>query len=724
MTILFKNDWNDYPSAVVDYNTSNKSFLKLVSVYKRMGIVNCEFILALMQPELSGVDPFDENLDAETKYKIAMECRYNPWYFFREVCRIPPTSGNVPVRFKANRGNIALYWCFFNHVDFALLQPRQTGKSVSTDCLMTGIINLWASNTTVNLITKDLALRNANVQRLKEIRNLLPEYIYYPNALDADNSELITNLRLVNRYKTAVGRNDKIAADKLGRGLTVPIMHFDELCYINMIELSLPVALSSGSAARDEAKAEDQPYGNIFTTTAGNINSRDGGYAYRFMTGGMPWDEFLFDIPNRKKLERVVEKGSTGTKPLIYGAFNHRQLGRSDEWLYGKLRETASHGELADRDYFNIWTTGTEGSPMSSEDKQKLKNGEMDPLWTQITEDGYAIRWYIPADQIQARLAGGSFILGTDPSEALGQNNDATGLVLLDAYTHDVVMTGRFNETSIDRLSLFIAQLLIQYPTITFIPERKSTGSSILEVLFVQLPQAGIDPFKRIYNRIVDEPEKHESEFKEIQKPLSSRSYYFYDRYKRYFGFVTAGAGKHARDVLYVDSLRTALQLGAKRVYDKTLVNELLSLTIRDGRIDHSKGNHDDMVVSWLLTHWFCTKARNLSYYGIKANQIFSIAQVDEEGMSPEELYRQQVKRHHMEEFNELVEEFKKCTDHMMVLKLEAKLRQISKYVDVQEATGVGIDAMIKHAQEERQRKTKMNRGGTNNPYSMVRLAA
>jgi hypothetical protein len=708
--ILFKSDWERFPTAIVDYQTSNESFKRLVYLYKQMGIDNAEFILALYQPELVGVDPFDPNLSRDMKMRVALECQYNPWYYFREVARVPPNAGTVPVKFKANRGNIAAYWSFFNHIDFGLLQPRQTGKSVSTDVLMTGIVNLWASNTTINLITKDLALRNNNVERLKEIRNLLPDYIYYPNRLDADNSELITNLKRGNRYKTSVGRNDKIAADKLGRGLTVPIMHFDELAYINLVEISLPVALSSGSAARDEAKEANQPYGNIYTTTAGNINSRDGAFAYKFMTGGAVWDEHYFDLPDQPTLAKVVDKNSTGLKPLIYGAFNHRQLGRTDEWLYGKLRESASEGELADRDYFNIWTTGTEGTPLNAEEKAALKSSEREVEHMEISGEGYALRWYVPHHQIEARMASGFYIIGSDPSEALGADNDATTLVITDAYTHDVVCTGRYNETNLTTFAMWLVKLLVRFPNTVFIPERKSSGKGILDTLMIQLPLHGIDPFKRIYNRIVDEPETYKTEFKEIQRPVNSRPVYFYDKYMRYFGYNTSGSGKHARDNLYGDALKGALRLGGKRVHDKTLIGELLSLTIRNGRIDHSAGNHDDMVIAYLLTHWFCTKARNLDYYGIDQLKVFSAAVVNVEEMTTKERYQQGIKQQNLEVFNDLIAQLKDAQDPMIINKLEIKIRQMSSKVDLQDAGGVGIDAMIRQAQEERNRRSKLKR--------------
>lgn len=708
--ILFRSDWKKYPTAIVDYNTSNESFLHLVYLYKKMGVENCEFPLALYQPELSGVDPYDENLSREMKLKISMEATYNPWYFFREVCRIPANSGTVPIQFKANRGNIALYWCFFNHIDFGLLQPRQTGKSVSTDCLMNGLINLWARSTTINLITKDIALRNNNVERLKEMRDLLPDYIYYPNRMDADNSELITNLKWGNRYKTSVGRNDRIAADKLGRGMTVPILHFDELAYINLIGASLPVALSSGSAARDEADDAGQPWGNIYTTTAGNINSRDGGYAYEFLTGGLPWSENLFDVSDQKRLAKIVDKGSSGDKPLIYAAFNHRQLGKSDKWLLRKLKETASKGELADRDYMNIWTTGTEGSPLTEEDKKAIQSSLGEPAYVELTEEGYALKWYIPQHEIAERMANGKFIMGIDPSEALGKNNDATGMVILDARTHDVICTGRYNETNLTTLTMFFTGLMERYENILLIPERKSSGSSMIDMMLIGMPRRGMDPFRRIYNRIVDDPDGMRTEYQEIQKPLSSRPAYFYDRYKRYFGYNTAGSGRNSRDALYSGALNSGVRIGGRRVYDQTLGNEMLSLTLRNNRIDHQRGNHDDMVISWLLAHWFCTQGRNLIFYGVDALSVFVDAETHTEEMTRGELYQRCRKQQQQKEFHKLVEELQEAEDPFVVSKLEMRLRKLSQTVDHEETGGVGIDAMIQQAREERGRKVKLQR--------------
>lgn len=729
--LLFKDDWRRFPTAVVDYNTSNTSFLRLVKLYKKMGIDNCEFPLALMQAELSGVDPFDPNLTPELKMKIAMECRYNPWYYFREVARLPSNAGDVPIRFKANRGNIALYWSFFNHVDFALIQPRQTGKSGSTDSLTVGLTYIWASNTTINLITKDTKLKNSNVERLKEIRNLLPDYIHPTNPLDADNSDLLTCIRLGNKYKTAVGRNDKISADKLGRGMTVPIMQFDEVPYISLIEYSLPVALSSASAARDQAKEANQPYGNIFTTTPGSILTRDGKWAHQFLTSGAVWSEHYFDLPNEQVLHEVVDKGATGLKPLIYGAFNHRQLGKDDAWLLQKLRDSASSGELADRDYFNIWTADSTGSPFDEETRARIARSESEPLYVEINNYRYVLRWQIPESQIAARLASGKYVLALDPSEGLGGDNDAMGLLLYDVETAEVLMGSRVNETNIEQYANFLADFLVKYPTVTFMFERKSTGLSILDSMIIALNTLGIDPFKRIYNRIVDEKDDFVEEYRRLQVPVSQRQVSFYTPYKRYFGFNTSSSGRHSRDSLYGEIMMSAVRYGAHVIKDKELINEFFTLIVKDGRVDHAKGAHDDMVIAYLLAHWFCIKGQNLFHYGIAPGSVLTKARYVDD-ISPMERRRMERNAEKRETFNNLLELLKSTKDNMAISRIEMQLRRLSQEIDFGEDTGgVGIDAMIKQAVDERSRQQRLSRfnspaggnGGYNGGFGFRRIA-
>jgi L-rhamnose mutarotase len=244
--ILFKKDWKNYPSAIADYNTKNKSWVRLAAVYKQMGIENYNFHLALHNPLLVGVDPFDKNLTNDMIIMITEEAFSNPWYVLRELIRIPPLAGPDPVMLSANRGNISLFWLFFNHITTMLIQPRQTGKSVSTDSLMVTLLGILTLNTDINLLTKDDDLRVKNVNRIKSLLNLLPYYLNLRTKKDTFNTEKITINRLGNTYHTNVAQPSPRAALNLGRGMTIAINQIDEIAFVKNISVTLPAMLAAG----------------------------------------------------------------------------------------------------------------------------------------------------------------------------------------------------------------------------------------------------------------------------------------------------------------------------------------------------------------------------------------------------------------------------------------------------------------------------------------------
>jgi len=245
--ILFYEDWfkpENY-SAIVDTKTKNKSFLRIAGLFKRMGLKNHAFMLALHNPELQGIDPHSEDLTTEQKIAIAIEVKTNPWYYFREVMNVPPPAGSKPIMFKANRANIATIWLALNHITSYLIQPRQTGKSLTGDGLDSYMLNIAAMNANMSLVTKDEKLRTKTSLQVRELIDLLPPYLKLLSKKDIKNNERITVKALGNSMNLYVGRNDKKAADNLGRGMTSPIVRIDEFAYIYNIQITLPVLLAS-----------------------------------------------------------------------------------------------------------------------------------------------------------------------------------------------------------------------------------------------------------------------------------------------------------------------------------------------------------------------------------------------------------------------------------------------------------------------------------------------
>jgi hypothetical protein len=244
--IKFKEDWyKKHPEAIIDLKTANRSFVRIAGLYKRMGIENHAFMLALHDPDLQGVDPHDQELSRELKLKIAIEIKVNPWYWFREVMVVPSSASSKRIQFRANRANIATLWLAFNHITGYLIQPRQTGKSLTGDGLDAYMLNTGASNSDISLITKDEKLRIKTSLQVRELISLTPKYLQLLSKRDIKNNERITVNAIGNSMNLYVGRNDKKAADNLGRGMTSPFVRIDEFAYIYNINITLPTLLAA-----------------------------------------------------------------------------------------------------------------------------------------------------------------------------------------------------------------------------------------------------------------------------------------------------------------------------------------------------------------------------------------------------------------------------------------------------------------------------------------------
>lgn len=720
MTILYASDWLKYPNAIIDTKTKNVSFLRLAAVYRAMGVQNHAFILSLLNPALQGVDPYDPELTIEQMAMVAVECRLNFWYYIREVARAPAIGGSGSTFVEANRGNVAAWWLFLNHVMFTLIQPRQTGKSFSIDELMVWLLDIGCLNTKINLLTKDDTLRRANIVRIKEIRAEMPFYLCQQTGKDANNTEELTVMSLGNRYTTHVPQSSPKRALNLGRGLTTGIFHIDEPPFQPNIGIALPAALAAMGAAIDKAKAEGAPYGVMFTTTAGKKDDRDGKWFYNFILAKSAiWTEKFFDCANQDALEKMIRSNTRGGEVMVNLTFNHRQLGKTDQWMLSKLEGSLQSGDDANRDYFNMWTAGSQSHPLPIHILERIANSMQEVAFAEISgAAGYIIRWYLHEDEIQARMNSGRYILGMDTSEASG--GDDISLVIIDVETLEVVACGTFNETNLFTFSQWVANLLIRFPTVTAMIERRSTGQMLLDHLLIHLPDAGVDPFKRLFNTIVQDYEESPDNYREIRTPMNRRDPSVYVRFKKSFGYATSGSGLMSRNNLY-SHLHFAGKKAADVVRDQTLIEQINGLITKNGRIDHDDGQHDDMVIGWLLCMWFMTQGKNMSHYGIDTKLIMAQLGGDqfEEPAVKFERMKQLGLRTKMQELSDVISSTR---DDYIVMRLEQEMRLVASQMIYEEGEIVSVDELVRQAKEKRRFRreaqvSQYNQNASNHPF-------
>lgn len=676
--ILYGKDYRKFPGVILDTKTSNESFLKIASIYKKMGIENHAWPLALLDRRLQGIDPRNPELTQEVKIAISTECYLNPWYYFREVSLVPAAAGAEPLRYRANRGNMALYWLFFNGITVMLVQIRQTGKSVSSDALMVYLMCVRLGGTKLQLVTKDDTARIKNLESIKDMETLLPEYMRHRRPDDRANTERITIKNLGNSYQGYVANRSEKIAFNLGRGMTSPTMQFDEVSSLPNNEIILGAALPAGGEARTQARAAGDPCGTILTTTAGPKNTKEGQYAFQLSQTSAIWSEAMLDSKNISDLERAVRGASAVKKLRVYCEFDHLQLGRTNAWLARTIEDAETSGDAADADFFNLWGEAAEGGPIEKTDVERIKAGTRPDDFTDISKiNMYISRWYVPSDLQSEEMAQNDHVLAIDTSDMVGHDDSAVHLSNMS--TGATTCCGTYNESNLILLAEWVLYFLIKYPRVTCIIERKSSGPAIIDYIILGLVAKGINPFTRLWNTVVNSAHENPKALDEVLRasPGSSALTELCTKHKKGIGFSTSGFGITARSELYGETLRLAATNVGHLVYDRKVANQICALVILNGRVDHPKGGNDDCVTAWLLSYWFTTRGRNLQHYGIKTRSLLSGVNIKSHEDRDLAAARKAQQDDCMAEINYLQARYERESDFMVRARIMSKINRI-----------------------------------------------
>lgn len=703
--ILYANDWIKYQTQPhVHYETPNESFREMAAKYDDMGVRNCLFHLSLFNRTLIGVDPHSPNLTQQQKAAIAIECTQNFWYFIREVIRIPVKGIDGGISYIANRGNLALSWLYLCHIDTFLIQPRQTGKSVSTDCLMLWLIYFGSTNNSYSLITKG-DLRAENIKRIKGMRDMLPSYLIVRDKKDPDNSEWIGYANLKNNYKASIAQGNETAANNLGRGITTATIHIDEGPFLSFIDVTIPAALNATTNARRYAEMNGTPHGNIFTTTAGRRDSREGKYFFGILQKAAPWTEIYLDCVNFIELSELIMNNSGSAAPAINITMSHRQLGYTDEWLRKVIAQNQNTKDSAERDYLNRWTSGNLTSPLSIALNEKVTSSMREVVWEEITKQKFIIRWYISKRDVEANKHLTHYVIGMDTSDAT-TTGDGITVVIRDIRDMGVVGVMNFRNTNLVPVSQMVAELLFTHVNSTLVIER-NRAQGLIDHLLIELPKRGVDPFKRIYNTLVNDQTVRRAEFTELtQTSLGQRTQEFYDSKRTCFGFWT---GAQTRSLLYGTVLQESAKQTGYLVRDAELISQITGLVAKNSRVDHKSNSHDDLVIAWLLTYWFITEARHHDYYGINVGQVLSVKERTQTFSPQEEAWMDQQERYR-EELAEIMDQLKTTSNPMLLSRLEKKLVFIKSKIVATDEAAVTVDQLLQEAKEARALKARTER--------------
>ena len=596
--------YSDVNNIFYDWETSNVSFLQVAADLKKLGIKNNMFFLRLYDKGLQGIDPHGPiaAMTPELIQRIMAECIRNPWYYLREVCRIPDQGNSNGIPYKLNRANLAATWCFVNNIDHYLTIPRQVGKTQSIIANLTWAYLFGTSNSSFAFFATSQELASENLERLKAQRELLPPFLRLREecVIDAilgtrdneiDNVRKIYNPLTKNTIVTKPKASSKEAAIKLGRGNTLPITYSDETEFTDYIDEIIKASGPAFSTASENAKRNGAAYCRIFSSTPGDLDSAAGQAAQRILDKTCRWTESFYDLGPEKSKEIIAANSENN---ICYIEYHYTQLGLGEEWFRKLCALVNGDPTAIKRELLLQRIRGSKDSPFSEEDLMAIQ--EIKPV---VIEEHYIMDIY-QLNVYKTLRKEFPYLVGVDV--ATGVNNDSTAVSVVNPYTLQVDAEFRSPIMSYPDLKRFLYQLVKKYiPNAVLCIEKNHGGDSVIQDLRETVLNRNL--YHSMSKDLVDDNNAKITNG-HIEREVERR---------RSFGVFT---GKNSR-ALMIDLLFLTVQENKDRITSHFIIDDILKLVRKNGKVQAAVGEHDDSIMSYLIALYVYTYGKNLNRWGI-----------------------------------------------------------------------------------------------------------
>ena len=593
-------------------STTNKSFLEMHQYLQDMGIRNNKFMLVLLDPDLARIDPYDPNLSTVYKTKVLKECLFNPWYFFREVVRIPDSGQNNGIKFELTRGNMALLFCLMMNINTYLEMPRQTGKTMSSLCWYLYLFNFGTANAEMSFLNKKMEDSTNNLATMRAVRELLPSYLKMDQAFAPDGTKIRgkSNVQSMqhpvnnNRIRTVPSARNKVAAASLMRGRTTPIIYIDEYGFIPYNSIIYTNMVPAFNTASNNAKRNGTPYGMLITSTPGMLTTDEGIEAFNLKEAATPFSERWYDL---SRLEIAEILASNTNSSFVYIRFSYQQLGKSEEWFKKVCIDMRKDWDAIRREILLEWSHSSANSPFRAEDLDIIKGLLRHPINTVLMLNKYELKIFEKVDLRNPP------IMGVDVSG--GYQRDSSAITVIDSYSTRVVAELNSNFISTPELARIIYDIVSNWmPNCVVNIERNGGfGASVI----ARLLQTSIR--KNLFFTIKD---------KVVEERITGAQVHRRTQKTKVYG---SDSTKAERENL-MEIMRDRVEYHKDKIISQTIYDELCGLEVKkNGKIEHSDNTHDDQVFSWLWALYVYYNAGDLmENWGITRRVLKTDAELEE----------------------------------------------------------------------------------------------
>ncbi len=569
--------------------TGNASFLKMSADLARQGVRNHRFMLSIYDPDLHGVDPHDPGLDDHAKAKILTEITQNPWYFLREVVRIPVPGGLT--RFEIHPGNLFLLWCMMANINVFLILPRQTYKTFSAVSFYLWVYCFGATNSHILFFNKEHGDSKNNLKRLKDVLHELPAWLKGPvltnQQRDVNQIESIVSANRGNKIDAKPAGKDQNHADKLGRGATVPVSWYDELAFMKYAKTTYNAAAPAGSKAKELAALNGSPYGTCITTTPNNLDLPEAEFSYMIMTGALQFRPEFYDL-GPARVKQMIEAESD--LPFVAAQFTWREIGKTEAWYRSQCRELLNDRTVIKRELDLVWPLSGEGAVFEEQQLDDLRNHLLPYAFSLPVRPargdvppGLSVQW-IEAPDVML-----NYVVGIDSAAGEG-TGDYTAFTFHHPADMRAVGCMKTRTTDTEAIRTVAEHVLCGlFPNSVVVCERNYLGLALINFMIREL---------KIEHRLF-----YVTKVKEAQRTVgrgSGKSLALKQKVREY-GVHTDSASREAmiRQMFnIVDELPHLWRIS-------DIQNELRTLQRKkNGKVEHRSGFHDDVLFSSLICHF------------------------------------------------------------------------------------------------------------------------
>lgn len=594
---VFTNANGQRQTVYFQMNTKNQSFLDMHYYLKAIGIKNNKFFLILFDKDLANVDPYDPNLPIYMKQKIFVECQRNYFYYIREVVRVQ-SQGGPYVRYKLDRGNLALNFCFTLSLNVYHEQPRQTGKTVGCEVWYSWVYNFGSRNANMVFLNKKLDDAKRNLDDMKKIIQALPTYLRFDQAFGQNGKKIKARNTVsyvqhpinYNRIEALARATSKTAAISLLRGRTITNCWLDESAFFPFLGESLSNAMPAMTRAFKNCRDNGAPHGLCLTSTPGFISDDFGKYMYDMKCNMTKFSELWYDL----SLQQLTDILNANEKSIfVHIRTTYQQLGYSEEWFKERCREQEYKWVDIRREFLLEWAMSAENSPFTKEQLDIVGQLVRQPK-KQVYINNYILNVY---EELKPQVIP---IIGCDV--AAGYNKDSSAMSIIDSTTSKLMADFNCNYISTIDFARVIYDVVTKWvPNALVVVERNGVGTGVLAKLVKSKIKSNL--YYEIKERTIEE--RYDGVHINRKKQLT-----------RVYGLDNT---KMVREQL-MDLLMLRMEDHKDKFVSPIIYEELKNLEVKkNGRIDHSNQSHDDTIFSFLMALYPLYYGKNVTEnWGIK----------------------------------------------------------------------------------------------------------